>query len=131
MAIVDGNEDVHREEMDVSEGVSSEEESSHSSGPPLLHCETMRSNGSCNKERSEDSSWESDDDSGDGQSWGWDPSDETGTNPDECDEIIVALRSVTMGKFEHGKRWGCNRKQRNLKRRWEICHGGSRKKVHR
>ena len=31
------------------------------------------------------------------------------------------LREVTMAKFRCGRRWGCNRKQRNLKRRWEIC----------
>ena len=28
---------------------------------------------------------------------------------------------VAMAKFKNGKRWGCNRKQRNLKRRWKIC----------
>ena len=27
---------------------------------------------------------------------------------------------MARSKFEHSKRWGCNRKQRNLKRRWEI-----------
>ena len=32
IAIVDDNEDVHRKEMEVPEGVSSKEESSHGSG---------------------------------------------------------------------------------------------------
>ena len=44
-----------------------------------------------------------------------------GINPDKCEEVIQALRDVVVAKFKHGKRWGCNKKQRNLKRRWEIC----------
>ena len=28
---------------------------------------------------------------------------------------------MAVTKFKHGKRWRCNRKQRNLKRGWEIC----------
>ena len=47
--------------------------------------------------------------------------DEMGINPDECEEVIQVLRDVTVVKFKHRKRWGHNRKQRNLKRRWEIC----------
>ena len=75
-AIVDHSEGNHQDEMEVLEGMLSEEESSHGSGLPSLHCETVRTNGSSSKERSEDSSWESDDDSRDGQLWEWDPSDE-------------------------------------------------------
>ena len=26
-----------------------------------------------------------------------------------------------MAKFSDGKRWGCNWKQRNLKKRWQVC----------
>ena len=121
MAIADDNEGDYRDEMEALEGVLSGEVSLHSSGPPSLYCETVRTNGSCSKERSDDSSWDSEDDIRDGQLWGWDPLEEIGINPDEHDEIIAALRSVARSKFEHGKRWGCNRKQRNLKRRWEIC----------
>ena len=53
--------------------------------------------------------------------WGWDPSDEMEINQDECEKIIETLRQAIMTKCRHGRRWGCNRKQRNLKKRWEIC----------
>ena len=66
----------HQAEIEDLEGMSSSEESFHSSGPPSLFEETIRTNGSCNKERNEESSLESDDDSEDGQSWKWDPSDD-------------------------------------------------------
>ena len=64
---------------------------------------------------------EIDDDSDSGKSWEWDPVWEFGVNPDECEEVIAALKEASQLKFEHGKRHGCNRKQRNLERRWRIC----------
>ena len=67
-AIINDNEGYCGDEMEVLEGVLSKEESSHGSGPPSLYCETVRTNGSCSKERNDDSSWDSDDESRDGQS---------------------------------------------------------------
>ena len=60
---MEDNEGDCGDEMEALEGVLSEEESSCDSGLPSLHCETVRTNGSSSKERNEDSSWESDDDS--------------------------------------------------------------------
>ena len=41
--------------------------------------------------------------------------------PEEHEEVLQALEDAAVVKFRHGKRWGCNRKQRNLKRRGEVC----------
>ena len=45
---------------------------------------------------------------------------ETGINLDKNEEIIETSREVAMAKHEHRRKWGSNRKQRNLKWRWEV-----------
>ena len=94
------------------------DESVGSAGPPSV--ETVVSNDS-STQNSDESGLEIDDDSDSGKSWEWDLVWDFGVNPDEYEEVIGALKEASQSKFEHGKRHGCNRKQRNLERRWRIC----------
>ena len=69
-------------------------------GPPSV--ETVVSNDS-STQNSEESGLEIDDDSDSGKSWEWDPVWDFGVNPDECEEVIEALKEVSEIKFKHGK----------------------------
>ena len=46
--------------------------------------------------------------------------DETRVILGKCEEIVEVLREVAMAKCEHGRKWGSDRKQGNLKTRGEV-----------
>ena len=78
----------------------SEDGSSTNSGMLSLSHVTVRTNGSSIREECEDASDESGDGSEERFLWGWDLLDETGMNPDKCEEAIQVLKDVAVEKFK-------------------------------
>ena len=72
---------------------------------------------------------ESDDDSDSGKSWEWDPVWDFGANPDECEEVIAALREASEAIQAWEKVW-MQQEAKKFGEKVENLHEGSGKKVH-